>query len=371
MLPGKSISTNVQIAIPSLLQRQVTINKDETTKNVSLMPLSMLVLESARRYLADPKVFGKTSKTLDEALRPIFIKMFATDKHKSAANAGFIVYKKLADQITTKVASMKLRAYCGTVPSQKPLQIVLKELSKATSLHYIALDAGKTMECPKCTIRASAWLDGVECKDPEEQQIDKYLAGTTIINPAFVTIGSGDEIYYTAFGATYSKEGYLERTSYVSPVTEHVGTKKGHVKKLKIPGSLKNILYSELNKFIPGPESLPPYNVSYSFTLFEKEHSDEERRQALAQAAIDATEAVTSLLTLDWVGFGINIAQLLYDLAIALDNDDLLGSRAFHFGNICNMKLGSRDTTVTFADTHLLNKYEYVVSSHFTLESLP
>ncbi len=369
MSPSKSISANIQIAIPTLLQRQIITHKDITTENVSLMPLSMLILESARRYLADPKKFGKSSSTLDEALRPIFIEMFATNEHKLAAKAGFAVYKKLADQVPTTVAGMKLGAYCSTVPSQKTLQSVLEELSATKGLHFTALEAGKEiLPCSTCTRRAKATLDFIECKNPEEQQVAKFLVGN-IINPAFLA-GSGDEIYYATFGAVYSTEGYLDRTSYVSPVKEHVGTVQGHVKKLKIPDNLKYPVYYELNKTTLPTLSLPYYNVAYSFTLFEKEHSDEERRQALAQAAIDATEAVTSLLTLNWISFGINIAQLLYDLAIALDNDDLLGNRAFHFGDICNMQLGTRDTTVTFTDTHLLNKYNYVVSSHFTLESL-
>jgi uncharacterized protein YejL (UPF0352 family) len=374
MSPSNLIPANVGVAIPTLLQRQVTIHhKDGITKNMSLMPLSMLILESARRYRDDSKAFGKRSKTLDEALKPIFTKMFALDKHKAAADMGLAVYKKLADQTTLTVANKKLRAYCGSVPSQKPLQLVLEEFSHTNGLHFTALEAGVIVGfVSKWKGRASAKLDGIECKDPEEQQTPKHYFGTSIINPAFDIIGSGDEIYYATFGAVYSKDGYLERTSYVSGVTEHVGTLEGHVKNLRIPGNLKYPVYCELNERTLAPTiSLPPHSVMYSFTLFEKEYSKEERRQAMAKAAMDATEAVVSLLTLDWVGFGVNIAQLLYDLAIALDNDDLLGSEAFYFGDIFNMQPGTRDTTVTFSDTHLFNPYKYIVKSHFALESLP
>lgn len=372
MPPSKSSLANVGITIPTLLQRQVTVyHGDGTTKNVSLTPLSMLILESARRYLDDQKAFGKSSKTLDEALRPVFIEMFASDKHKSAADAGFAVYNTLADQTAMTVANKKLRAYCGTVPSHTPLQSVLEEFTHTKGLDFTALEAGKVVPTSKWKGRASAKLDGIECTDPEEQQVPKYILGIPAINPAFEKLGSGDEIYYATFGAVYSKDGYSERTSYVSKVTKHVGTSEGHVKNLKIPDILKYPVYCELDKSTLPMLSLPPHNVTYSFTLFEREYSDKERRQAIAKAAMDATEAVISLLTLDWIGFGVNIAQLLYDLAIALDNDDLLGSRAFHFGDIFNMQLGTRDTTVSFSGTHLLNKYSYIVSSHFTLESLP
>jgi len=383
MSPTKSIPANVQIAIPTLLQRQVTIHRDKTTENVSLMPLSMLVLESARRYLADQKAFGTSSKTLDAALKPTFAKVFATEEHKLAANAGFAVYEKLADQIPTTVASKKLRAYCGAIPSQTPLQSVLEELSHTEGLFFTALEGpAGVLPVSECTRLASVALDGIECKNPEEQQtwktrevcIDIPYVGkkcTTIKNPLFEAIGSGDEIYFTTFGAIFSTKGYLEQTSNVSSVTEHVGTVTGHVKKLTIPGNLKYPVYYELNQTTHPMLSLPPYYVYYSFTLFEKEYSDEERRQALADAARDATQAVISLLTADWIGVGINIAQLLYDLAVALDDDDVLGSCAFRFDDICQMPLGKTDTTVTFRDTHLLNEYKYVVSSHFALEGLP
>lgn len=382
MSPSKSDPTRVKIAIPMLLGRQVTVYGAKTATNVSLMPLSMLILESAQRYLADAKAFGKGSNTLDAALAPIFTKMFVTDGHRSAFNAGFAVYEKLADQISTTVAGQKLRAYCATKPSQISLPSVLEEVSPTTGLHSIAWEAGTyDMRPKKYKRRAIASLDGIECKNPEEQQTWKTRSWcvdtlwgkkcTTITNPLFDLIGSGDEIYYATFGAVYSQKGYLERTSQISPVTEHVGTVTGHVKKLNIPGNMKYPVYCDLDQETISPAGLPPYNVTYSFTLFEREWSDKEKRQAIAQAAMDATEAVTSLLSLDWISFGVNIAQLLYDLAVALDDDDLLGSRAFHFGDIGMMELGTRDTTVTFTDTHLLNKYRYVVSSHFTLESLP
>lgn len=79
MLPSTLFPPNVQVAIPTLLQRQVTVHKNGTTERVSLMPLAMLLLESAQRYLADPPGFGKQAKTLDEALRPALEKwIFAT-----------------------------------------------------------------------------------------------------------------------------------------------------------------------------------------------------------------------------------------------------------------------------------------------------
>ena len=58
MSPSKSDLTKVKIAIPTLLGRQVTVYGAKTAANVSLMPLSMLILESAQRYLADVTAFG-------------------------------------------------------------------------------------------------------------------------------------------------------------------------------------------------------------------------------------------------------------------------------------------------------------------------
>lgn len=368
VLAGKS-NPKPDYLMSSLLQRKTTIISQKTTKDISLLPISIMFLEAVRRYIDHPKNIAKGSKTLDIALAPAFAVLFPPGTNYISKVKDALQYYD-NNPLTTSVtfAGQPVKTYFGKRPTEITFSQLMKELYSAEELTPIYSEAGTipgpTMECHKQII---ASLDGIECKDPEEIQIP--------LNPltaaAFEATSSGDEIYFMTQGVLYSKRVKLDSSLHLSPITEHVGTKKGHKKLIDIPGNMKFPIYCDVNKSTIDPKGLPSLNMIYSFTLFEHEHSDEARRQALLNAVKDGVEALQALCGLDPIGFCINVGQLIYDLAIALDDDDILGNRSFRFGNLESYSAGTRDTTVTFSGSHYSNNYEYIMKSHFTVNDLP
>ena len=98
---------NSQHGIPSLLESTTTIRKGRNLSHVSLTPLGVLLLESARRYRIDPRSFGKKRQTFDFALKKPFRKIFRTKWHRDAFDRGIKVYDKLIGQVDKKIKRNK------------------------------------------------------------------------------------------------------------------------------------------------------------------------------------------------------------------------------------------------------------------------
>ena len=378
-------SLRIKLVAPKLLGRSLRIGgtRGTRTKQVPLVLPAMMVIESANRFLSDRRSFGNKKDSFDQAVAPFFRLAFDNAARVEAFRSGYDVYGKVADAISTKakVKTKKLRTYCAMEVARGSLQSVLQTLAAEEQIKNFGMaDLAKIIETytepwgiqSNRTVTAS--VDLIQCKDPEEEQMpDKVTVCAdlgpfgrycqTVTNPLYGP-NSGDEIYVTSFGAIFSVDGYKVRRSLVSGVFPNIGTVSGHHSSFP-PGVARFPLQDVLNR----SSDTRVYYAYYSFTVFEYEHSEEERRKALAQAALDATEAVIALLQQDWIGFGINIAQLLYDLAVALDDDDCLGSVGIRYDDIGRLPSVSLSNTFTFDDTHLLNHYRYEVQTGFKIEA--
>lgn len=383
----KAVPARVKLAIPKLLDRGLRVGGAPgiKEKRPPLIVPAMMIIESANRFLTDRRSFGAQKESLDRAVAPFFRLAFSSQARAQAFRAGYEAYGKLADSISTKakVKGKKLRTFCAKDVAQYALQSMLNALTaKEEHLEALGVEVVGTITVESGAIESdrtvTASIDLIECKDPEEQQVpDKVKVCvdlgpfgeycTTVYNPLYGE-NSGDEIYVTSFGAIFSSDGYKVRRSLVSEVFTNIGTVPGHVSSFP-PGVARLPLQDVLRVAVLPRRDTKAYYAYYSFTVFEHEYSDEERREALAQAALDATEAVIALLQQNWIGFGVNIAQFLYDLAVALDDDDCLGSAAFRYDDVGRLPSLSVGNPAAFDDTHWLNHYRYDVQSRFAIEA--
>ena len=381
----KPLRINAEYAIPNLLNRRLQINAKGKVQEVSISPIAMLVLESANRYLNSPKSFGRKSGTIDRVLKRFFSRAFDTKKKKESFKRGYKVYDKVAPLAPLKVGNRRLTTFCKT---QAPIIPVKESFQKFMASNVLSkkylVPGGIYNNLDLCRKSIEAETLSIVCNNPEEIQTPKEVqvcwwyysfsdwrwkkACVWVHNPLYDIWCSGDEIYFTVFGAVFSADKILYKNSRTSLLTEHVGTARGHKKRPTIgPHQCRYPIQYRLHQRSTTGR-LPAYYAYYAITLFEHEHSDAERRNALAAAAWDTVEIATDLLSGNFIGAAIDLGSLLYHLAVALDEDDNLLSVAYRFDNIGAIDDVEYPKTATISDTHWGNYYEYIINSEIRIK---
>lgn len=326
----------------------VIVKPGNRTKKINTRWLGYLVMESLSKYQSGQRQFGRSAKSFDGAMKPIFDKLASNRVKRIRLNQLVDTYQQSIRGRVRRVINNEPVTEFLKSKSAVRFSTCAKELLAAGLIaDAIKLETTPTIEDRQCR-RIYTTLSSVYCHDDSEW--------------------SADEPYIMTGAELFDEMGTWEKDTELSNYAG--GVSSGNFVEFE-PPSINKIFDWRLENPADGL-SLSPVTAVSTITLMEHDQGDKEQYYNAFKAGYAAAKLLLNIAagtTGGPVGIAIGVISIIVSLALALDGEDELGTVAIRYDDV----LGESGPVTqyvkeTIKGRHKGNYYKYDFSVLYTSE---